>query len=296
MAAPGIDEGSTFRQRFAESRRLSRLAVRLAWRSSPRLTMGTLALVAVQAALPPLQLALAAAVVDRAALDLGLADSGATAGLVADLPLVAWALLAALVLGVGQVIQPPARTWEALAGDRLVGHVSEQLMISANSWPGLARFEDPAFADDLHEAQRYAMRGGLDLVLYGARALVQLASAATLALTLVGLHPLVPLLVVAATLPFVGSHWLYMHRTGSHLHGQTPETRRLRYSRNVMLSPSPPRTCACTTWDPCSAGTTTRSSNGPRPSSRPCAGAWPGGWCWLAPWLRSPPEPSTSGW
>jgi ATP-binding cassette subfamily B protein len=227
----------SFRQRARESLRLARLAVRLAWRASPRLTLGILLLLLLQAALAPLQLALSRAVLDRAALDLGLAAAPAT--FAARLPLPGWIALAAGALALGQLIQPFSNTFQSLAGDRLTAYVTEQLIRAANRWQGLARFEDPAFADDLARAREHAARGGLELLVYGARALVSLFTTAALALTLVGLGPLVPILLVAATLPQMTRHWEYQQRTGGHIYVQTPEARRLRYSRDQLLTPEP---------------------------------------------------------
>ena len=62
-------EDRAFRRRLRESGRLAALAVRLAWRSGPLLVVGIVGLLVVQAALAPLQLALARAVIDRAAVD-----------------------------------------------------------------------------------------------------------------------------------------------------------------------------------------------------------------------------------
>ena len=81
-------QSEPFRQQLQESSRLLRLAVRLAWRSSPRLALGMLLLLVVQALLSPLQLVLSRAVIDRAALDLGLLAPAA--GLVAQWPLAVW--------------------------------------------------------------------------------------------------------------------------------------------------------------------------------------------------------------
>lgn len=229
------DAATPFWERARETARLGRLAARLAWRASPRLVLGILALLVAQAALAPLQLALSRAVVDRAALDLGL--GGAAGATVARLPLAAWIALAAAALAVGQLIQPFSATFQALVGDRLTAYVTEQLIAAANRWRGLARFEDPAFADDLERARKYAAKGGLELLVYGGQGALALFTAAGLALTLAGLHPLAPVALVAATLPQMAWQWEYRRRTSSHLHVQTPEARRLRYCRDVLLTP-----------------------------------------------------------
>ena len=131
------------------------------------LVVGIVALLVVQAALSPLQLVLTRAVIDRAAVDLGLlADAGP---FIARLPLGAWIVLAVVAVAVGQLIQPFSATLQSQAADRLTGYVTEQLIRAANRWQGLARFEDPALADDLQRSRRYASESGLELILSGAQ-------------------------------------------------------------------------------------------------------------------------------
>ncbi|MBI3974178.1 MAG: ABC transporter ATP-binding protein, partial [Chloroflexi bacterium] len=216
--------------------RLTRLAVRLVWRAGPRLLLIILLLIVAQAMVAPLQLALSKAVLDRAAVDLGVA--AAPAPLAERLPLVAWIALTAASLAVGQLLQPFAATFQAIAGDRLTGYVTEQLMAAANRWRGLVRFEDPGFADDLTRARNQAAHGGLNLVVYGARAGVALFTAAGLVLVLASLHPLIPIIIVLAALPQMAREWDYGHRMHSHLYVQTPEARRLQYSRETLLAPA----------------------------------------------------------
>ncbi|MYC95546.1 MAG: ABC transporter ATP-binding protein [Caldilineaceae bacterium SB0661_bin_32] len=222
-------------QQLQETTRILRLAVRLVWRSSPRLLVGFIMLMLLQALLVPLQLALTRAVIDRAAFDLGLLEYLDSAA--ALLPLLVWIGLAAAVLALGQFIQPFSSTFQGLAADRLTGYVTEQVIRAANRLQGLARFEDPAFADDLQRARKRASRGALDLTLYVGRAAIELFTAGSLALVLFALHPLVPFLLILATLPQMKRQWEYSERTISHLYIQTPETRRLEYSREVLLTP-----------------------------------------------------------
>ena len=226
-----------FRQNLQESSRLLRLAVSLAWRSSPRLALGILLLLLVQALLSPLQLLLSRAVIDRAALDLGLLTTAA--GLVAEWPLAVWIILAAAGVAVGQLIQPFASTFQSMAGDRLTGYVTEQLIRTANRWHGIARFEDPALADDLERARDRASNVGMRLMVTGTELVVALFTAAGLTAVLLGLHPVVPVLLVVATLPLMAREWEYQRRTEMTLYTQTPETRRLMYARDMLLKPEP---------------------------------------------------------
>ena len=221
-------------QQLQETARILRLAVRLVWRSSPRLLVGFIMLMLLQALLVPLQLALTRVVIDRAAFDLGLLQDLDSAA--ALLPLLVWIGLTVAVLALGQLIQPFSSTFQGLAADRLTGYVTEQVIRAANRLQGLARFEDPDFADDLQRARKRATRGGLDLTIYVGRAAIELFTAGGLALVLFALHPLVPFLLILATLPQMKRQWEYSERTISHLYIQTPETRRLEYSRKVLLT------------------------------------------------------------
>ena len=222
-------------QGIQETARILRLALNLVWRSSPRLLVGFILLMLLQALLVPLQLALTRVVIDRAAFDLGLLENLDAAA--ALLPLLVWIGLTAAVLALVQLIQPFSSTFQGLAADRLTGFVTEQVIRAANRLQGLARFEDPDFADDLQRARKRSTRGALDLTIYVGRAAIELFTAGALALVLFALHPLVPFLLVLATLPQMKRQWEYSERTISHLYIQTPESRRLEYSREVLLTP-----------------------------------------------------------
>ena len=222
-------------QQFQETVRILRLAVLLVWRSSPRLLVGFVMLMFLQALLVPLQLALTRVVIDRAAFDLGLLQNLDSAA--ALFPLLVWIGLTAAALALGQLIQPFSSTFQGLAADRLTGYVTEQIIRAANRLQGLARFEDPDFADDLQRARKRSTRGALDLTIYVGRAAIELFTAGALALVLFALHPLVPFLLVLAALPQMKRQWEYSERTISHLYIQTPESRRLEYSRELLLTP-----------------------------------------------------------
>jgi len=224
-----------FRERLKETGRLAWLAVRLTWHASPCLTLSIILLLVLQALLSPLQLELSRLVLDSATFDLNLTTTPDALAL--RLPLPIWIALAAATLAASQLIQPFTSTFQSMVGDQLTSYVTEQLLRAANRWQGLERFEDPSFADDLQRARSHAARGGLELMVYGTQAVMELLSAASLALVLLGLQPLVPLVLILATLPQMAQYWEYRNRTGSHLYTQTAETRRLEYSRDVLLSP-----------------------------------------------------------
>ena len=217
--------------------KVSWLAIRLAWRANPILVAGILALTVLSAALAPLTLYLSRAVIDRAALDMGL--TAAADPFIEQLPLFTWIMLAALVIAGSHLIGPFQATFQTLVGERLNAYIGEQIILAANRWRGLARFEDPAFADDLNVARRYATRGGLDILLYGTRFALSVFTSVGLLIVLLLLNPLVPVLLVLASLPSIARAHLYQQRTGGHLYVQTPESRRLEYSRDTLLTPEP---------------------------------------------------------
>jgi ATP-binding cassette, subfamily B, bacterial len=229
VAQEAAEQGLVRRVRY--SGRLGWLAVRLAWRASPKLLVGIVVLLAVEAALAPVQLTLSQRVIDRVAELLGAPAHASGSGA----SLLLWIGLLATVLGVSQLVQPFATTFKGLVGDRLTGYVTGELIRATNRWQGVARFEDPSFADDLQRAREHAARGGIDLVMYGSRAALNLFTSGGLMVLLAGLHPLAPVIVVAATVPAMGMQWRVRDLTGSHIYVQTPEARHLEYARQVLV-------------------------------------------------------------
>lgn len=221
------DDEVSFRARAAESVRLVGLAARMVWRVGPWLLIGLTFLLVLQAVIPTAQLQFTRHAVDaltRAARPLGSAGGGATA--MVWFGLLTAALLATVLIG------PVASLIQAMIGDRLAARIGRAILIACNSWQGVARFEDPSFADDLSIA-RSRTNSALDVVSYTSRAAVTLATTIGIAVTLGGLHPLVPIVLIAAHLPGVPFGWQYAHRTGSLLYVLTPKARRLEYLRDL---------------------------------------------------------------
>ena len=228
----------SFFRRMLETVHLCRVAFALTWRAHPVLVAATLVLLVVQAALPPLQLWFSQAIVDRISFDLAL--TAQASNLVRMLPLAAWIGLAAVAVGLAQFLQPLSATLHVMAGDRITGFLSAELMRATNRWQGLARFEDPKLADDLEYARLHIEEGGgLEVMANGARALLALFTVAGMALLLATLHPLVPLLLILLTIPALVQHWNFGDRMVTHLYYQTPEARRLEYNRAMMVLPEP---------------------------------------------------------
>ena len=227
----------SFFQRTRETLHLCRLAVWLTWRAHPQLAVLTLLLLVAQAALPLLQLWFSQALVERLTFDLGLVAQ--VPDVARWLPLAAWIGLAAGAVALSQFLQPLSATLHVMAGDRITGFAAGELIRAANRWRGLARFEDPQVADDLAHARRYVRGSGVDIMNYGTRAVLALLTVTGMVLVLAALHPLAPLALVLLTLPAIAQRWDFSDRMGSHLYAQTPETRRLEYSRGMMLTPEP---------------------------------------------------------
>ncbi len=227
----------SFGQGLAGTARICWMTVKLAWKACPALLIAVLLLFGVESVLSPLQLALSRAVIDSLTASVGRAV--VLDPIVTHVPLAVWIVLAFAIVALGQLIPPLTATLQSQAGDRLTVYITEQLIQAANRWRGLERFEDPGFADDLHRAREEAARSGLDLVYFGAIVVLALLTALSLSITLVGLHPLIPLLLILATLPQMARSFAYEWFISGHLYTSTPQTRRLQESREMLLSPEP---------------------------------------------------------
>ena len=224
-------------KQLLKSSQLLSLVIQLSWKAAPLLISALLILIVIQAALPVAELQLAKIVVDRVAQELGVAGSAAPAP--DGPPLVVWIIVTAVILVLGQIVQPFVTTLQMLAADRVTGYVTSELIRVANTWQGLLRFEDPGFADDLERSRTRAASGGLNLMREATYGGISLLTAAYLIWALLGLHALAPFLILLFSLPLMFTQWNYMRATGNHLYIQTPESRRLRYWRHTVLTPEP---------------------------------------------------------
>ena len=226
----------SFGQGLASTARTCWTTVRLAWKAAPLLLIGVLLLFGVESALTPLQLGLSRAVIDKLAAPVG--RTAVLDPLVTHVPLAAWIALTLAVVAFGQLVAPLLALLQSRASDRLTGYVTEQVIQAANRWQGLERFEDPSFADDLKRACEAADRG-VDLVYYGAIIALALLTTLSLSITLAGLHPLIPFLLILATLPQMARSFAYDWFIGGHLYNSTPQTRRMQESLEMVLLPEP---------------------------------------------------------
>jgi len=226
----------SFARGLAGTARTCWTTVKLAWKAAPLLLVGVLLLFGIESLLPPLQLALSRVVIDRLAAPVG--RTAALDPIVTHAPLAVWIALTLAVVALGQLVAPLTAMLQSRASDRLTGYVTAQVMQAANRWQGLERFEDAGFADDLKRA-REAANCGVDLVYYGAIVALALFTALSLSITLGGLHPLVPLLLILATLPQMARAFAYDWFIGGHLYNSTPQTRRMQESLEMLLLPEP---------------------------------------------------------
>ncbi|HEX2035626.1 MAG TPA: ATP-binding cassette domain-containing protein, partial [Chloroflexota bacterium] len=222
--------------RVREAAAIGWLGLRLAWQASPRLAAGILLLLALEALLSPLGLVTSRLMVDRAAIDLGVAR--AQDNLVMLLPLPGWVALAGVALVIGQLIREVMLAFQVMAGERLAVNAGAALIRAINRWPGMTRFEDPEFAADLERA-RQIPQGSLNLLVGGGRVALAIFRIAGLALALLTLHPLVPGIIILATIPFLPRLWEAQALLGGHRARVTTTLLHQRYIRNQVVHPEP---------------------------------------------------------
>lgn len=220
------EQDLSFRTRSLESIKLLGLAVRLVWRVGPLLLVGLFLLLVVQSVIPVAQLQFTQRAVDALTGERSVDDHVAA---------VLWLTLLAAALLITILIGPLSGLVQAVIGDRLTARVTRSVLVACNTWKGLHRFEDPAFVDDLNVARTQSGRA-LDVVGYGSRFVVDLISCIGIAVTLGGLHPLVPVLLIAAHVPGMTTYWRFNHQIGSLLYVLTPKARRLEYYRGVSIA------------------------------------------------------------
>ena len=178
---------------------LWRRTLRLVFAAAPQAVTTMAVLMLVQAFLPVGTLWASRAVVNTAARTLGLVGAATTAG--AGLPLPFWIAVAVGLIVTQQVLAPLFHDAQRAAGDLVTTHVGGELILAANRWRGLARFEDPTFANHLVIARGQAAGSTVDLVSYGGRFAQQLFTIVAMGAALWRLHPLAPLLLLLAHIP-----------------------------------------------------------------------------------------------
>jgi ATP-binding cassette subfamily B protein len=177
---------------------LWRRSLALVFAAAPRPVAAMAVLMLGQAFLPIGTLWASRAVVNAAARTFGLA-APATGS--AGLPLSAWIAVAVAFIVLQQLLTSLFHAAQQAAGDLVTTHIGGALILAANRWRGLARFEDPAFANHLEIARGQAAGNAVDLVSYGGRFVQELFTAVAMGAALWRLHPLAPLLLLLAHIP-----------------------------------------------------------------------------------------------
>jgi len=214
---------------------LGRLGIALVWDSSRFLTIAVFVLMLLQAALAPVLLVLTGITIDSIAARL--VDDYAGNDWGQRFPPAAWILVTALMLLLSQMLRPILIYVQTSLGDRTTIHVSGRLLEATNRWHGVERFENPRTLDDLKNAISRGGDLGLDLLMQAGPLISLILTAIALCVALAALHPLVPFLIVAATLPRLVVIGRFQHIIYSHISVQVPFARRLQYLRHLPLSP-----------------------------------------------------------
>ncbi len=217
-----------FRQRLRNMAHLLRLGLGLAWESSPPMAGLLFGLILVQSALAPLQLFLTGITIDSI---IGQTDNGGGARFGST----TWILVTAATIMLGQLIEPIRTYVQTMLGDRTTIHTGDRLLEATNRWHGVERFENPKTADDIERAGGRGVNVGVDLLMQGGPFIGFVLTAVTLSITLAGLHPLIPVLLIVATVPQLAGLYQFQDKVYSHLAYQTPRARVLEYTHQLPM-------------------------------------------------------------
>lgn len=235
LTAPEATAVPYLRHRLRHMVYLIRVGFSLVWESSRSLTVGVFVLMLLEAALAPVQLALTGITIDS--ITARLVDGYAGSAWSNRLSPTAWILIAAMALLLRQLLQPILTYVQTTLGDRTTIHVGERLLETTNRWHGIERFENPRTLDDLKNAISRGGNLGVDLLMQAGPLITLILTAGSLCIALAALHPLVPILIVAATLPRLVVIGRFQHIVYSHISVQVPAARRLAYLRDLPLWP-----------------------------------------------------------
>jgi ATP-binding cassette, subfamily B, bacterial len=178
---------------------LWRRAIALIFAAAPRPVTAMAVLMLLQAFLPIGTLWASRGVVNAAAQAIGLSGPATNAG--AGLPLPSWIAIAVGLTVAQQLAAPLFRAAQQAAGDLITTHIGGALIVAANRWRGLARFEDPTFANHLGIARGEAAGNAVDLISVGGRFAQEAFTTIAMSAALWRLHPLAPLLLLLAHIP-----------------------------------------------------------------------------------------------
>ena len=123
--------------------------------------------------------------------------------------------------------------------DRLQAHVNGELIAAVNRFRGLARFEDPAFANHLATARQQAVGGAFNLLYYGGHLVGRLFTIGLMGATLWRLQPLAPLVVLLTSFPQALLQYGADQRMADRIYRQSEGGRKLHVYRDAVLSEGP---------------------------------------------------------
>lgn len=223
------------RERLRANRILIQLGISLAWESSRAMTITLFAMMLIQAALTPLQLFLTGITIDSIVAHPGGGVPGS--GWSARFSPTTWILITAGTIMLGQLMEPVRTFVQTMLGDRTTVHTGDRLLAATNRWHGVERFENPKTADDLNLAGGRGVDVGVNLLMQGGPLVGFALTSVALCVTIGALHPLVPMLLIVATLPQLIDIYEFQNRVFSHIAWQIPAARRLHYTHQLPIAP-----------------------------------------------------------
>lgn len=202
----------------------------LLWKAAPKEMMFLILAIFLQGLLPAISVWITKLIVDTIAM--AVTSERALNSMMVGSLVAGW--IGALLLQT--LLNPWIAAIQGNLNDKLMAHVSLLLMRKANTFPGLSRFEDSKFYDELKILQEQIKYQPLNFL----HSLVELGrSLITLLAMVVLLIPLgfwIPLVIAIATIPQIVVSFLYQKTIWLTLFQKSPQARRMEYCTSVVLS------------------------------------------------------------
>ena len=205
--------------------------------AAPKQTAALGVVMLLQAVLPVDTLWASRGVVNAAARSFGgtgPATNGGTA-----LPFAGWIAMAVGAIVAQQLLAPFSQAAQEAVSDRLTAHVNGELIAAVNRFRGLARFEDPSFANHLATAREQAVSGSFNLLYYGGHLVGRLFTIVAMSAALWRLQPLAPFLVILVSLPQALLQYSADQRMADRIYRQSEDGRKLHVYRDAVLGDGP---------------------------------------------------------
>ncbi|MGI8914394.1 MAG: ABC transporter ATP-binding protein [Chloroflexota bacterium] len=216
---------------------LWRRSLALVLTAAPQQTAALGAVMLLQSFLPVGTLWASRGVVNAAVRSFG--GMGPTTNGGAALPFAAWIALAVGAIVAQQLLAPFSQAAQEAVSDRLQAHVNGELIAAVNRFRGLARFEDPSFANHLATARQQAVGGAFNLLYYGGHLVGRLFTIVAMSAALWHVQPLAPLLVILVSLPQALLQYGADQRMADRIYRQSEDGRKLHVYRNALLEEGP---------------------------------------------------------